>query len=201
MNLAVFVNTSDGFQDCWDPFFRLFRAYGGVFRDMPVYLNTERAQFSYEGVIVHATRVWPEDEMVRPSWSDCLLRGLEAVKESHILYLQEDYFFNRAVRDEVIAEALHIFEAMPDTGVVYLSPNGPKAKKSRSYSQKFYQVCPPAHYLINTQAAIWDKEYLLSFVHGWENAWMFEKFATLRARHTKRGIYAPTPEIIKQEKS
>ncbi len=39
--LTVFINTSDNFEDCWDPFFKLFRLY---WPDCPykIVLNTEK---------------------------------------------------------------------------------------------------------------------------------------------------------------
>jgi len=196
MSLAVFVNSSDGFQDCWSPFFQLFRIFGGVLRDHPVYLNTERAQFDYDAVDLRCTKVWPSEEHIRPTWSQCLTRGLDKVVEDRILYLQEDYFLRRPVRSEIVLEALDIFGSMPDVGVVYLSPNGPRIKKGQPYSTAFLRIVPPAHYLINTQAAIWDKKYLSSLAREWENAWMFEKFASLRARSARRGIFSITENVL-----
>lgn len=196
MQLAVFVNSSDGFRDCWNPFFRFFEIYGGVLRSLPLYLNTERARFSYEGFDVRSTCVWPEGEARRPSWSECLTRALDAVREEHVLYLQEDYFLTQPVRDEVVEEAQALLAGSADIGVVYLSKNGPRVERSRPFSGSFLEVCPPAHYLINTQAAIWRKDYLRSMARSWENAWMFEKFATLRARSTSRRILKVTPETV-----
>ncbi len=61
MNLGIFVNTSDGFQDCWPPFFELFRQYGGSLCSCPVYLNTERAEFFDTRRNVYSTKAWPGD--------------------------------------------------------------------------------------------------------------------------------------------
>jgi len=146
---------------------------------------------------IRSTQVWPSTEAARPSWSECVLRGLDAVRERYILYLQEDYFLKSPVRTQIVEEGLRIAESEPGVGVVYLSPNGPRVNRSQPYSQNFAQVIPPAHYLINTQAAIWDKQYLRALVRDWENAWMFEKFASLRARHTKRKVYALTKDAVK----
>ncbi len=62
MNLAVFVNSSDGFQDCWQPFFELFRSYGGFLWYFPIYLNTERSQFDSGGINLESTKVWPVEK-------------------------------------------------------------------------------------------------------------------------------------------
>jgi hypothetical protein len=196
MSLAVFVNSSDGFQDCWAPFFRLFETYGGPLCTLPLYLNTERARFRHENLDLRSTCVWSVNESVRPTWSECLRRGIEAVKEDHILYLQEDYFLTQPVRAEIVDEALNVFRETQDIGVIYLSRDGPRAQKSRPYTERFLEVCPPAHYLVNTQAAIWNKSYLCSVTRSWENAWMFEKFASLRERATRRRILQVAPETL-----
>jgi hypothetical protein len=196
MSLAVFVNSCDSFEDCWIPFFRLFEIYGSALRALPLYLNTERAQFQHNRLDVRSTRVWAENEKTRPSWSECLRRGIDAVNEDYILYLQEDYFLTRCVRFEIVEEALRAFKEAPGTGVIYLSRQGPRVQKSRAFAGSFFEVLPPARYLIDTQAAIWNKEYLWSLVRPWENAWMFEKFASLRERATPSRILKVTPEAL-----
>ncbi len=196
MNLAVFVNTCDAFQDCWVPFFKLFETYGGVLRDLPVYLNTERACFNWDSGKIYSTKVWRTDEEVLPPWSERLLRGLDTVKEDYILYVQEDYFLKRTVRAEMIQEALAIVANVPDASIVYLSSQGPSVEMSSPYSQNFLEIHPRARYLISTQAAIWDKNFLSSVIRNWENVWMFEKFGSLRARRTKQRIFAPAPSAL-----
>jgi hypothetical protein len=196
MTLAVFVNTCDAFQDCWIPFFRLFETYGGILRELPIYLNTERADFDWPGCTIHCTKVWPREEENLPPWSERLLRGLDSVKERHVLYLQEDYFLKSAVRAEMIQQALEIFAQLPDAGAVYLTSHGPQVRRSLPYSKDFLQVQPPARYLISAQAAIWEKDFLRSAIRSWENVWMFEKFGTLRARHARRRVFAPTPDAL-----
>lgn len=198
MQLAVFVNSSDGFEDCWAPFFKLFSAYGGGLRGLPVYLNTERKQFECGEMEVLATCVWPRSEIVRPTWSECLYRGLDAVREDLVLYLQEDYFLTQAVRSEIVEEALELLRCDERIGVIYLSDNGPRVAKSCRHAGSFLEVSLPAHYLINTQAAIWRKSYLRSVARPWENAWMFEKFGTLREGATRRRILMVTPEALAQ---
>src|SRR5208283_3763377 len=120
MRLGVFVNTSDGFQDCWPAFFDLFQLYVGSLCSGPVYLNTERAEFTDMRGSIYCTKVWPETEANRPSWSQCLRRGLDLVQEDYILYLQEDYFFKRAVPENLLRDALRIIDADPKVGVIYL---------------------------------------------------------------------------------
>jgi hypothetical protein len=83
---------------------------------------------------------------------------------------------------------------MPETGVVYISEHGPRVRAHRPCSSTFEEILPPADYLINLQAAIWDKDYLRSVVRAWENAWMFEIFGSARAPRSRRRFFGLTNE-------
>jgi hypothetical protein len=198
MSLGIFVNTSDGFQDCWGPFFSLFRQYGDTLRALPIYLNTERAEIGGGSGEICCTKVWAETEETRPTWSQCLCRGLDKMREDHVLYLQEDYFFKRTIPGDLMLEAVRVLEEDSRVGVVYLTRYGPRIRKSRPYSGRFLEICPPADYLINTQAAIWDRKFLRSLIREWENGWMFEKFGSLRALRSERRFLSLTADAMKE---
>ena len=45
---TVLVNSSDGFEDCWDPFFKLFDKYWPNC-NAPIILNTEKKTYKSTG--------------------------------------------------------------------------------------------------------------------------------------------------------
>jgi hypothetical protein len=196
MSLAVFVNTCDGYKDCWTPFFQLFERYGGKLRGLPIYLNTERAHFAWPGLDVRSTAVLEDGNPERPSWGARTARGLDAVAEPFVLYLQEDYFLTGQMRDEVIESSLDHMRKNDDVGVVYLNRQGPSYRTCRPCGPSVVEIVPPAGYLVNTQAAIWRKGFLLSLLKPWENVWMFEKFASVRGRRTKSRYLSVAPEVM-----
>jgi hypothetical protein len=196
MSLAVFVNTCDGYKDCWAPFFQLFDRYGGKLRSLPIYLNTEREAYTWPGLSLRSTAVWPAGSPERPSWGERAELGLEAVSEAYVLYLQEDYFLTCPVRGEVIESALEHMRKNDDVGVVYLTRHGPGYRSRRSCGPGLVEIVPPAGYLVNTQAAIWRKSFLLSLLKPWENVWMFEKFASVRGRRAKGRYLSVAPEVL-----
>jgi hypothetical protein len=198
MSLAVFVNTCDGYKDCWPTFFQLFERYGGKLRGLPIYLNTEREGYKWPGLSLRSTAVWPAGCAERPSWGERAERGLEVVSEDYVLYLQEDYFLSCPVRDEVIESALEHMRKNEDVGVIYLTRHGPRSRASRPSSPGFIEILPPAGYLVNTQAAIWRKSFLQSLIMPWENVWMFEKFASVRGRGAKSRYLIVAPEVLRE---
>jgi hypothetical protein len=196
LSLAVFVNTSDGYKDCWAPFFTLFERYAKGLRNCPIYLNTERESFRWPGLHLHPTAAWALGRAERPGWGERCAAGLHMVAEQYVLYLQEDYFMTCEVREDIFERALDQIESDKSVGVVYLNDRGPRYRSSRCYSPGFVEILPPAGYLVNTQAAVWRKDFLLSLLKPWENVWMFEKFATLRARCAQERFLAVSPEVL-----
>lgn len=96
---SILVNTCDSFEDCWEPFFRLWSLY---WPDCParVYLNTEYKTYSGpEKNVVSlrscAGRTIPGRR--RATWSECLKWALEAMETDTVLYMQEDYFLTAPV--------------------------------------------------------------------------------------------------------
>ena len=197
-NLAVFINSSDGFDDCWDPFFKLYCQFAKDLCGIPVYLNTERKDYSWTGLKISSTMVSENDSGFRLTWSECLQRGLNKIEEPYILYLQEDYFLNGNVDIDLIKESLEMIRAQPDVGVVYLNSYGPQFQNVREINLNFVEILPPVNYLLSTQAAIWRKDVLISLICPWENGWMFEKFGSCRARKLKKRFLSLSKSLLSE---
>jgi hypothetical protein len=197
-DLAIFVNSSDGFQDCWPAFFDLYCLYGGSLKTAKVVLNTERADYrSINGLDMSCSKTWPRADAKRPTWSESLLRGLAGLECASVLYLQEDYFFIRPVNVDLISEAMNALNHDPSVGVVYLNSYGPRFKRYTHYRGNLVHIQKPADYLVSTQAAVWRKDYLQSLMRPWENGWMFEKFGTLRAHIGRHKHLSVNPSVMK----
>src|SRR5688572_20936347 len=98
---SIVVNTTDSFEDCWQPFFKLFDKYWAGSKPS-IFLNTETKDFSYSGLDITCSKVAGSNPTSRIAWGECLLRCLEKIDTEMILYLQEDYFINAPVRVDQI---------------------------------------------------------------------------------------------------
>lgn len=194
--LAIFVNTCDAFEDCWEPFFKLFKEYGGALRNCTIYLNTEHKKFDYEGLNIVCLKVNGARNH-RLSWSECLDIGLSKVKEPYVLYLQEDYFFNQDVALPEVKTALDFLKAKAGNAV-YLNEFGPIIN-SPIDTDFIVPVPVSSKYLLSTQACIWKVSYLKGLLLPWENGWMFEKFGCLRLKNDKgNGIFTVSPISLEE---
>lgn len=191
-NIAIFVNSCDAFEDCWGPFFRLFVEFGYDLKGLPIYLNTERKEVSFDGLNIKCLKV-ADDVDRRLTWSECLIEGLKNIPEEYIVYFQEDYFLNSSVVMEQFSAA---FEFLQKHGgdAVYLNSYGPIIK-TQLESNSFSKVPRNSKYFLSTQVCIWRKSFLSSLILPWENGWMFEKFGGLRMKRVKgAGVYTVNPD-------
>jgi hypothetical protein len=162
-NCAVIVSSFDGYSDIWDPFFQLFFRYWSDC-PFPIYLITNELEYPNPRVL--SFKIGKDK-----GWSSNLINILNKIDCKYIIYLQEDYFLNDKVKNKEIINALHIAEK-ENVAYVRLSP------KKEAIQWKNYEsiklIPKDTSYLNSTQAAIWNKEALLSILREGETGWEFE---------------------------
>jgi len=176
---TILVNSSDGFEDCWYPFFTLLQKYWPDCKEL-ILLNTEKKQFSYESLNLKCTMV--QNDIQRTlTWSECLLAALTQVETPVVLYFQEDYFLHQPVLREKIHRAACYMLDHPDVKHIALTKLGAHGPFD-PYNESWLQVIQPkAKYRISTQAALWRVDTLRSYLAAEENGWMFEIYGTWRS--------------------
>ena len=177
--MAILVNSSDGFRDCWYPFFHLLETHWPHCR-FPLYLNVEEATYEHPSLKVHCLNHprLPSGENV--PWSDRLIESLQAIPERYVMYMQEDYFLDAPVRDDLVEDCLRIV-AEEAVGCVHLTGFGSHGGAKTAERPYLVDVPRISRYRTSTQAAIWDKDVLLSYVRRQETVWETEILGTIRA--------------------
>lgn len=178
-SMAVLVNSSRGYRDCWFPFFRLFQIHWPDCR-FPIYLNLEEGNYEHPALPITCLTHPAGPSGSRLPWSDQLLAALGMIPERYVLYMQEDYFLDAAVDRLRLEECLEVV-AGAGLGCVHLTPYG--AHGGRRPAELPYLVDVPriSHYRFSTQAAIWDKDVLAGYVRSGETAWETEILGTIRS--------------------
>ena len=104
---SIFVNSTDSFEDAWEPFFHLLHGFWP--QADPVILNTETKTFVHPAVSITATQVARRGERRIP-WGECMLRALDRVPTEMFVYLQDDYFLYDVVQTDKVEEAACVVE-------------------------------------------------------------------------------------------
>lgn len=184
-NFAILINTTDSFDDCWIPFFILFKKYWHNYEGK-LYLNTEIKQFSYLDLNIISIQNNINNPKKSITWSDCLLRALDAVDYEIILYMQEDYFIKDHVKNDLVEKYVKLISDNSEIDCIHLTDQGVLNDIKCEFYEGLYNVIPNQRYLVSCQAALWRKKSLKSILRNYENAWQFEEFGSKRA--SKMGL-------------
>lgn len=199
MDYSVLVNTCDKFEDCWNPFFRLFSLYWRDYKGK-IYLNTEYKDYSYPGLDVIPVK-GSAGRKINGSfatWSQCLKWALDSIPEEIILYLQEDYFLKSQVQTSMIDDAVKLMLENKDIRCIHLTDQGCPVLGPSEYEG--YDRCVLRDkYRVSCQAALWYKDELYSLLREWESAWEFEQFGSKRSAILKHTYLAVSSKVVKKD--
>jgi hypothetical protein len=150
-DLTVLMNTSEGFEDGWGPFFHLFARYLPAC-PYPIVLNTESKNAHIESLSFHQARVALAAPQ-RFTSGERLARCVDDLPRPYVLYLREDFFLESPVQQ-------HYFEAF--LGEMRCGCAGPIGSQRTEFNvHKFLSValllelvCP----VLEAQAISYDDE-------------------------------------------
>ncbi len=183
MNYSILINTCDKFEDCWNPFFKLWLEYWPDC-NAPIFLNTEYKDFSYPGITINTIKGCKKHKLginQKATWSQCLKWALESIDSDIILYLQEDYFLKGKVKNDIIEHYVKLMNIHQTIQCIHLTDQAVLSEGVSSYDTTLKKVITKQKYRVSCQAALWRKQELLSLIQEYESAWDFEEFASKRS--------------------
>jgi hypothetical protein len=177
---SILVNSSDGYEDCWRPFFHLLKKYWPSCQ-AKIYLNTEQKEWTTANFPELVCTQVEKKYKRRLTWSECLIAALDQVDTPLVLYFQEDYFIHQPVQHEMIQKSSEYMMQNLKVSHIALTRHcsyGPYEEHDEPWLQTIRQK---AKYRMSTQASLWRVDELRSYLNSVENGWMFEIFGTWRA--------------------
>jgi hypothetical protein len=196
MSYSILVNTTDSFEDCWLPFFKLFDIYWPDYKGT-IYLNTEKKDFKYKDLDIVCVKNCTHGQDFT-TWSEALIIALDTVKTDIVLYMQEDYFLKADAQNATVE---HFVKLMQDNDIdgIQLTDQSSKGPFNTTTPYKdLWELKWNAGYRISCQGALWKKEVLKQYVRKHENPWQFEWFGTMRAKLLKHKFFVVSRNIYKQ---
>lgn len=192
-NFSILVNSTDSYEDCWLPFFKLFKAYWPEC-DHRIWLNTEYKDFSFPGLNITALQGAIALGKEKPTWSESFLHAFDTIDTDIILYLQEDYFFKGPVQQEKVQELVDLMQQHELT-YVGLTDFGNIGPFKPSFHPDLWEVGQKDQYRISLQASLFNKHGMRQYVRKHENPWQFEFFGNKRARRTPDSFFTVNRDL------
>lgn len=181
---SILINTTDTFEDCWFPFFTLFKKYWPDYTGK-IYLNTETKVYTHDGLNIISLQNNKNTPNKKITWSECLIRALNLIDEEIVLYMQEDYFLKDFVKNDIVQNFDQLMHYNKKIDCIHLTDACGHLAETSKYHDYLQHLISPQRYLTNCQAAFWRKRTLLSLIRSHENAWQFEEFGSIRAEKLK----------------
>jgi len=170
-NCAVIVSSCDAYEDAWMPFFTLFFRYWPDC-PFPVYLITETKTYSGPRVV---TLNYPDQ-----SWATRTKKTLDRVKETYIIWLLEDLFFEAKTDTNYIVELIS-YAKTHHAATIRLEPNPPPDENYLN-NLNLGLVSKKAEYRTSLISGIWNKDIFSSLIKPGESPWQMEVEGTNRSR-------------------
>lgn len=196
---SILVNTCDKFEDCWNPFFKLWSIYWPDCRGQ-IFLNTEYKDYRFESLKITPLKVCKSHNIPhnkRATWSQCLKWALESIDSDIVLYMQEDYFLKDFVKEDIVNKYVQLMIDNKDIDCIHLTDQAVKPETTPSEFDKLFPVKLNQRYRISCQAALWKRDVLLSYLRSYENAWQFEEYGSKRGKILKHNFYVVDKNWIK----
>jgi len=194
-NYSVLINTTDSFEDCWLPFFTLFKKYWPEYTGK-IYLNTETKIYTHSGLNIICIQNNNNKISKTITWSECLVRALNYIDEEIILYMQEDYFLKDFVKNEIVEKFVHLMRNNSKIACIHLTDQGSPGDFISEFENLF--TIPIFHQdRISCQAALWKKDVLLQYPRSHESAWNFEWWGSKRAAILNHNFYVVDRNWVK----
>ncbi len=166
--LAIFIDSFDDYKDVWPAFFNIFNRYW-LDCKYKKYLSCNKCDFHYKDLKILKTGK-------EIDWYTRTIKSLEMIEEDYVLFLLEDYFFSKTIKNEEIDQ---IVEYMTENNVFYYQLSSVDLK-GNSYIVNIDNI-DKIDYPISLQIAIWNKKFFLNELHnmykiGAKTPWDFEKY-------------------------
>lgn len=200
---TIIVNSCDNYEDTWYPFFKIFKAEWPDCR-FPIILNTETKSYSYGNLPITCLQLY--ENTTSPAWSKRLLDTLNLIDSKYVLFLIDDFFITDRVDSQEIDFVIEQMKKDSSIGVCYISPMNPIHTKDdkridfgghkgyserakiankwtfiRDFAKPYEKKDLRGLNLVNAQAAIWERSFLIETLHPKESPWDWECFGTIRA--------------------
>ena len=167
----LLISSCDPYEDLWDPFFTfLFRYWPDC--PFPIYLISNH--LSYPDTRVQ-TIILGDDK----GWATNTRNVLEKINSSHIIYLQEDYFLDSHVSNDRIMNLLAYIK-LRNAGYLRLYPS-PGPDSVCDDNQTVGEIIKGSKFRTSLQAAIWNREIMLSLLKDGEDGGQFEVLGSIRS--------------------
>jgi len=191
--LSFIVLSSDGYSDCWNPFFELFEKHFPNIPNMELILSTNTKEYTHETlkikVLAHGNDL---------PWSKRYKLCLEQAENEIVLPLSEDFFLKSKIDEKDFMTALYLILNEKEIDHIRLLNRGVfKTEKSNYNLLEKITLSTKKRFIFSP--GLWKKKILNKYLVDFENPWIAEKMGDFRAKIYKDGFYCISEDYVKEK--
>jgi hypothetical protein len=175
-SVAILVSSCDAFFDAWRPFHAFFDKF---WPDCPLEIFLLTNELEVRSLSLASIAVGPDG-----GWSTNLLRALEQISHSYLLYFQEDYFLTAPVKSGQLAR--DFAEAMEDgADSLCFRARSESDPGFKLLNDRFGVVPLSSDGRTRCQVTLWKRSALQTILRPGETAWNFEARGSARTQQMR----------------
>jgi len=183
---SILVTSCDSYADLWTPYFKQFWT-NWPDCPYPVFLSTNCKSFD-------DPRVTTLNAGSESNWTNQVRRHLELLETPYVLMSLEDFFLRRPVPTARVQECLRTLTELGGHTLRLVCRPGPNCPIP--CHSEIGSIDCGAPYRVSTQAAIWNRQSLLSLMRTDESIWDFEIKGSERSRAFATGFYGVRRDVL-----
>ena len=177
-NVALVVHACDRYK-------LLYPGFEYFFKKHWPYKQLGISYYFFTEDIDYQSDVFTNIKTGKGEWSDRLLRGLQQIPQSHIIYMQEDMWLNKPVDFDTLEKIVQ-YVSNCQVNLLKLSSNPVYCTKSLQYNINGLVLAmldnDRSRYLMSHQISVWKKSFLCDQLQYKEHPWRNEREGTKRLR-------------------
>lgn len=189
--LSIIVLSSDGYSDCWNPIFSLFKKNFPRIENYELILSSNTKKYSHPGLeilsLTHGKDV---------PWSKRLKLSLDKAKNEIVLVLVEDFFLLSRMNEAVFKNLLSTIKTENKIDHIRLLYKEDKVKTQNSKYEFLDEIVPRSKYRFLYVPGLWRKDILQKYVVDFETPYVAEKMGDFRSWILNDGFYAISKSYI-----
>jgi hypothetical protein len=184
---TILISSCDTYSDLWEPFFTILKNEWQEVNDYKIILNTESMEYHFNGLDVKCLRLYKKGEKI--PWGTRLIETLKRIESKYIIFLLDDFFLTGSVDQKKIDCCLNYMEENNNIAVFCFVPSSDSDNMKSDKYPGFELRNKTAKWRLNTQAAIWRRDKLISYIRPHESAWDWEIYGSERSKRYTADFY------------
>lgn len=189
--LSIIVLSSDGYSDCWDPFFFLLKKNFPEAANYEIILSSNTKNFEYEGLHIKSLT-----HGEKTPWSKRLSLSLESASNNIVMVLVEDFFIFSRLNHNIFENLLNQIINNDQIDHIRLLYKLDEVKTKRSEFQYLDEIISRTKYRFLYLPGLWSKSILRKYIVNFETPYMAEKMGDARSWVLNDSFYAVSVDYI-----